>query len=221
MTAANAWHDQRDKALVLAALAAPLMSALLTCGLFVSADWAYHLGWSEKVGWSAFSLLLVPGIYPIALLAEAIVGVPLIAIALRMGLIRWWSAAAGGILAGLAADLAIHLGHLPTGGEAAFLGFIGAISGLSWWLVWTRGRLVGRAGVYVKAALFMLLALAASWAMYVASAFIWMAKAFPTSAPRSPDLGYVLASLQGYAVVFGPLVAVTTLVVWAGRERNA
>jgi len=148
------------------------------------------------------------------------VGIPLIALGLQLGFIRWWSATAGGVLTGLAADLAIHSGHLPTGEEAARLGFIGAVSGLSFWLVWTRGRLVGPAGACVKGALFVILGLTADWALYVTSAFVWLAKASPSPAPRSLDLGDALASLQAYAVDFGPLAAIAVLVVWAGRASK-
>src|SRR5580704_10162015 len=208
------FYSARDRSLVLASIAAPLM-----CALLLGAPGFYQ---EESIsrGNAPLSFALAAAAFIFSLLAEVFFGWPLVWLGYRTGMIRWWSAASGGVLAALIVDAALRAPYsLPQLDEAAGIGFVGAVSGFSFWLVWTDGRLTGRAGHYLKLGLFVLLALAASWAMYAAGGFVWPAKTFPTPAPSSIGLSYVLASLQGCAGAVGPLVAVVALTVWAGRDR--
>lgn len=66
----------------------------------------------------------------------------------------------------------------------------------------------------IRLAQLFLLALAIGWAAYATSGLVALAQTFPTTTPHTASLSYALASIQGYAVVFGPsVVAIASLFV--------
>ena len=58
----------------------------------------------------------------------------------------------------------------------------------------------------VKKVKLALLLISLSWTVYVANAFIFLARAFPSERPATYSFTEFLASAQGYAVVFGPAI---------------
>jgi hypothetical protein len=90
-----------------------------------------------KIGGGPFSVLgLLPIYYVTSLVAEVTLGLPMCYIGLRLKLVRWWSAAISGVLAGSVAALALSLPHVPTAQQILFMGSLGASSGLVFWATW-------------------------------------------------------------------------------------
>ena len=58
-----------------------------------------------------------------------------------------------------------------------------------------------------------LLVISLGWAAYSANAFIFLARAFPSTTPDQSGLLELLASAQGYAIVFGPFAIAAGLLL--------
>lgn len=77
-------------------------------------------------------------------------------------------------------------------------------------LAWAEMR-ISRA-TFIWAVLGVCLAAALGWAVYVSWAYLLFTRMFPVGAVDMPrGIGALLASLQGYAVAFGPLASVVVL----------
>jgi len=57
------------------------------------------------------------------------------------------------------------------------------------------------------------------WALYVANAFIFLAKAFPSHPPSRQTFTTFIASFQGYLVMLGPVV-LTTILLFINWPEN-
>ena len=51
-----------------------------------------------------------------------------------------------------------------------------------------------------------LIVVAIAWAVYSTNAFLFLAKTFPSPGPVKQNTPELIANIQGYAVVFGPLI---------------
>jgi hypothetical protein len=73
--------------------------------------------------------------------------------------------------------------------------------------------------VAVKCAL---LVISAGWCVYAANALILLTRTFPVPKPESYNLEDFIASIQGYSVVFGPLVvsAAFLLIRWPSKKND-
>ena len=73
---------------------------------------------------------------------------------------------------------------------------------------------------YVRFAKWALLIVGIGWAVFSANGFIFLARAFPSQS-RETALSEILASAQGYAVVFGPAaLAVVLLVIQWPKKKS-
>ena len=68
----------------------------------------------------------------------------------------------------------------------------------------------------IRLSKWVLLLISAGWALYSSNAFILLAQTFPTSESPGYGTSELLATLQGYAVVFGPamLAAILLMIRW-------
>lgn len=62
-----------------------------------------------------------------------------------------------------------------------------------------------------------LIVIGIGWAVYSANAFIFLAQTFPSPEPGKHDIRELISSVQGYAVVFGPVI-VALLFLTTGVE---
>jgi len=72
---------------------------------------------------------------------------------------------------------------------------------------------------FVKWGLFLI---SVGWAVHADNVFIFLAKTFPSPGPAEYGLSELLASLQGYTVVFGPVViaAIFLMVRWPEGSKK-
>lgn len=124
----------RVLATFLAAAAAPVTAA-------VALGVAAVMQFGEPASNAFFAVLLF---YPFAFVAELLLGGPLLVLAWRLKLIRWWSATIGGGLVAFVIALALQPSQLGAlGAHAAGWAMwtaTGAASGLTFWLVWRLGK---------------------------------------------------------------------------------
>jgi len=73
---------------------------------------------------------------------------------------------------------------------------------------------------FVRIAKWCMFLLGAAWAVFSGNTFQFLATAFPPSGPEQIDSVYVLASLQGYLVVFAPLIIGLVLLVSTWPEAR-
>ena len=71
----------------------------------------------------------------------------------------------------------------------------------------------------VRTLKWFLLLIGLAWAFYAGNAFFFLARAFPSARSTQYSLTEFLATLQGYAVVFGPflLALIFLLIKWPER----
>ena len=62
-----------------------------------------------------------------------------------------------------------------------------------------------------------LIVIGMGWTVYSANAFIFLARTFPSPEPVQHD---VLSSVQGYAVVFGPVIVALFFLMIRWPERS-
>ena len=118
----------RSGALVAAFLLAPIVpAAAITVGT------VFSFGNGPK------GLISFPVWYGFALVAELLLGGPLILVAWRLRLITWWVGALAGGLVGFAVLFILSF-HLPQAGAAAGWSALGAMGGLVFWLVARQGK---------------------------------------------------------------------------------
>jgi hypothetical protein len=73
---------------------------------------------------------------------------------------------------------------------------------------------------FVRIAKWCMFLLGAAWAILSGNALISLAKAFPSFGPKHVDSVYMFASLQGYLVVFAPLIIGLVLLVSTWPEAG-
>ncbi len=119
---------------MLAAAAAPLTAA-------VALGVAAVMQFGQPASSAFFAVLLF---YPFAFVAELLLGGPLLWLAWRLKLIRWWSAMLCGGLVAFVIPLALQPSQPGDLGAhaAGWAGWtaVGAASGLTFWLVWRLGK---------------------------------------------------------------------------------
>ena len=79
------------------------------------------------------SLGFLPLLYLFALWSVILLGLPMYLLGRRLRLVRWWSAAIAGALAGAMADILIRDLRLPASDELLRFAVIGAAAGFSFW----------------------------------------------------------------------------------------
>jgi len=78
--------------------------------------------------------------YLFSAIATAVFGVPIFLLFRRFGIITWWSALAGGFLAGALVSIVIRLPGPPNVRDLVIDGPIAAASALVFWLIWRQGQ---------------------------------------------------------------------------------
>lgn len=73
---------------------------------------------------------------------------------------------------------------------------------------------------FIRVAKWCIFLLGVAWALFSANAFVFFGKAFPSSGPEKVDSVYLLASLQGYIIVFAPLIIGLFFLVIKWPERR-
>jgi hypothetical protein len=73
----------------------------------------------------------------------------------------------------------------------------------------------------VRAGKWLLLLIALAWAWYAGSFFLFLARAVPVTEPVRNDMAHLLATVQGYAVVFGPAIVAGLVLImkWPEGKR--
>ena len=74
----------------------------------------------------------------------------------------------------------------------------------------------------VRIAKWVLLLGTICWAIYSANAFLFLARTFPSPEPFKQGVSELIASAQGYAVVFGPVIValILLLIRWPGGSKR-
>ena len=81
---------------------------------------------------------------PFSVLAALIVGLPSVLLCRRLGLVRWWLALTVGALAGILVAV-VRPANQPIADVIVKYGLLGAVAGLTFWVVWKRGMTNGDA----------------------------------------------------------------------------
>ena len=94
--------------------------------------------WSpDYYGAPGVLLLIFVVSYVVAVVANIVLGLPLLVLGLRIKMAAWWSAAIAGFVVGVIVDLTIRVGSfyssLP---EIAAVGAMGSATGLAFWWAW-------------------------------------------------------------------------------------
>jgi hypothetical protein len=78
--------------------------------------------------------------YYFAAAATVILGVPMFLVLNRLKLVRWWSAATSGMLAGMIALLAVRFGGSIDFPTLLRFAVLGGSAGFLFWVIWRTGR---------------------------------------------------------------------------------
>jgi hypothetical protein len=119
----------RGLAVIVAGLAAPVAPAVA---------FALALVFSFRNG--PWALVSFPLWYLVTLVAEVVLGGPLLLIAWRLRIVTWWASALAGGLVGVAVLLTLQSLHFRGASGALLMGALGAAAGLVFWLIARLGR---------------------------------------------------------------------------------
>jgi len=86
------------------------------------------------------ALITFPLWYGFALVAELLLGGPLLIVALRLRMLTWWASAVAGGVVGVAVPLLLASLRPVDMSALALIGGLGAAAGLAFWLVARLGR---------------------------------------------------------------------------------
>jgi hypothetical protein len=90
---------------------------------------------TEAVAFVGAAFLLA---LPFSLLATLIVGLPSVLLCRRLGLVRWWLALGVGALTGVLVAV-VRPANQPIADVIVKYVLLGAVAGLTFWVVWKRG----------------------------------------------------------------------------------
>ena len=96
---------------------------------------------TEAVAFVGAAFLLA---LPFSLLATLIIGLPSVLLCRRLGLVRWWIALSVGALTGVLVAV-VRPANQPIADVIAKYVLLGAVAGLTFWVVWKRGTTNGNA----------------------------------------------------------------------------
>lgn len=122
--------------LVAASAVPPLLMAITALPLDPEVDRA-----TEAVAFVGAAFLLA---LPFSLLATLIIGLPSVLLCRRLGLVRWWIALSVGALTGVLVAV-VRPANQPIADVIAKYVLLGAVAGLTFWVVWKRGTTNGNA----------------------------------------------------------------------------